>query len=314
MGAMELVAKTPDVAVAIGRRANVPKQDALHTLLILGGSHRARSDRLVYSSARNLRNNYSFQKTTGVISKMSLPTYIMLDGNVEVLTENNQIDIHTGKEGNTAFVVDYGNVGDDIIEYFGTDDSLLTRAKIFDGNKDGFIGFGSNGLLDIDRTSARKAGNDQLSILDNGASVKELRYLGEAGGQYAYAAASTWHHFRTIDKNGFEGTIGNDEIRLNGGALLIDNALGLHTGRDTLVDGAAGTRLVTTAKLEDEDSDGFADGLDIGASSTMIDINGPGGNPIGAVILAGSYVSGLKLTDTMHVDGQTFYVYTATAP
>src|SRR5688572_2437479 len=67
-----------------------------------------------------------------------------------------------------------GLAGDETIEGFGKNDTIITFKKIFDGNGDGIIDFGPNGILDIDRVSSKNAGADQITV--NGLASGKLRY------------------------------------------------------------------------------------------------------------------------------------------
>jgi len=58
-------------------------------------------------------------------------------------------------DGANAFVIENGNVGDDTFLGWGSNDSLINTRAIFDGNGDGFIQFGGNGVLDIDRDDGK---------------------------------------------------------------------------------------------------------------------------------------------------------------
>lgn len=239
---------------------------------------------------------------------MSIESSVLIDVEEMLIRANNKVDTYSGEGAAVAFVVENGNVGDDFINDFGATDSLITGKAIFDGNGDSLIGFGKNGLLDIDRTSARKAGNDQLTITDNGKSVKELRHMGEFEGQHAYAVASTWHNFKTIEHNGSEGSIGNDEMWLNDSPLLIDNALGLRTGSDVIHDTLPGAKFVTTAKLKGGDIGNIVEGTYIDGN-LHFDVHSANGVWLGDVTVVGAFSKGLLLVDTTEVGDQTFYTY-----
>lgn len=99
---------------------------------------------------------------------VQITSTLIKDTEIIDIKANNVVDTYSGSNKRAAFVVANGDVGDDKIIGFGKTDSLITGKKIFDGNEDGLIGFGKNGLLDIYRVDARKAGNDQLSITNGG--------------------------------------------------------------------------------------------------------------------------------------------------
>lgn len=155
-----------------------------------------------------------------------------------------------------------GQAGDETIEGFGLNDSILNWKKIFDGNNDGIISFGANGTLAIDRTSSTNAGADQITI--TGFPQGALRYLGTKGGDsstvdgaHVYAAAS-------VRLAGFtEGTVGNDSFDALSGdrTYFYDTALGLNLGADTIRGFGAGDRIATTTKIHN--------GPDAGATITF---------------------------------------------
>lgn len=172
---------------------------------------------------------------------------------------NGSNDVFDGSGGATAFVVEDGASGDDTFLNFGNDDSLITGRAIFDGNRDGFIQFGPNGILDVDRTSSRRAGDDQFSLVGTGDdSITELRFLGSKGGQFVYADSSTLRNLNTAfgESNVFEGDVSDDIIDAGRGRTVIlhDNALGLNLGGDTINGFGDDDLLVSTALLFDSNT------------------------------------------------------------
>lgn len=170
----------------------------------------------------------------------------------------------------TAFVIADGAVGDDVFLGFGNDDTLITGRKIFDGNADGLIQFGKNGLLDIDRTSSKKAGEDQLRLVGTADdAIMEIRYLGATNGQHVYADSSTRLALAGV-LDGYvvrEGSVGNDSIAATGAsAILHDNALGLNLGDDTISGFGDDDLLVFTKKLHSGEADGS---IELGAGDTI---------------------------------------------
>lgn len=197
-------------------------------------------------------------------------------GSVNIEADGGNGDIYSGAGGATAFVIADGDIGKDNIEQFGADDSLITGKKIFDGNGDGYISFGPNGVLDVDRTSSKNAGNDQLFISGTGNDrVLEVRYLGTKGGNFVYADAGTRDALFGKFSSGFTSTnttggdssitqttrIDNDvadttfDFSKGSVALLTDNALGLNFGGDTINGMGSDDLLIFTAKLYDSDGD-----------------------------------------------------------
>lgn len=214
----------------------------------------------------------------------------------------------------TAFVIADGAVGDDVFLGFGNDDTLITGRKIFDGNGDGLIQFGKNGLLDIDRTSSKKAGEDQLRLVGSADdAIMEIRYLGAKEGQHVYADSSTrlglagaltGHTVR-------EGGVTNDAIGTAGAtAVLYDNALGLDLGDDVISGFGDDDLLVFTRKLHSADADGSIEleaGDTIGVSGALGPrasdaANGPGGRiDLGEV--------DLDYLGSAQIGGVTYYFY-----
>lgn len=237
------------------------------------------------------------------------------------IVANNKVDTYYGSDVNTAFVVATGDVGDDIIKYFGRDDSLITNKKIFDGNDDGIIGFGKNGLLDIDRINSRKAGSDQLSLSNGDAKIGALRYLGEMNGQHAYADAQTVMNFVEHFGMGMESVIGDETFSGDRGAILFDNALGLNLGNDMIESGGT-TKIVTTFALGEAKLNTWTASSDSwqedGVSYSTFSLSapaGPGGNTAGSITFKGEDGGYLMLSEIhQDADGQSFYVYNFVAP
>ncbi|MBI1687019.1 hypothetical protein [Caulobacter hibisci] len=207
--------------------------------------------------------------------------------------------------GATAFSFTGGS-GDDQLEGFGKNDSVLNYQKIFDGNGDGIIDFGPNGILDISRTTAKNAGADQITL--QGMESKQLRYLGSKEGYFVYADAS-------VRLKGFtEGTVNNDTFDAGTGAkkYFYDTALGLNLGGDTITNFGADDRIVTTTKLHN--------GTDAGALITygkneVLDLSGEtngikgdvGPTHGGQIDIVGT--NHLALLDIAEVNGVTYYYY-----
>lgn len=210
---------------------------------------------------------------------------------------NGTSDFYDGSEGSTAFIVADGAIGDDTITGFGSDDSIITGKKIFDGNNDGYISFGPNAVLDVDRTSSKNAGEDQISVLGSGnARVLEVRYLGTKDGGFVYADASTRDDLFGRFTRGFDntqggGTGGDSSVagqnvrydnQVEGTAydfsnksavLLTDNRLGLNFGGDTINGLGDDDLLVFTSKLYDSDNSGI---VTFGGNK-VLDLSGAGG-------------------------------------
>ncbi len=204
-----------------------------------------------------------------------------------------------------------GGSGDDVLEGFDKNDTILNYQKIFDGNGDGIIEFGPNGILDIDRVSAKKAGADQITLV--GMESKALRYLGSKEGYFVYADAS-------VKLKGFtEGTVGDDSFDAGTGAkkYFYDTALGLNLGGDTITNFGADDRIVTTSKIHN--------GIDAGATITfgknhILDLPGQfdgikgdigplQGGQIDLSAVGGAAITSLHLLDHQVVNGVDYYYY-----
>ncbi|KQN76172.1 hypothetical protein [Sphingomonas sp. Leaf62] len=237
---------------------------------------------------------------------------------------NNTADTYNGSAGATAFVFQEGNAGDDTLLGFGSNDSILNYKKIFDGNNDGFIQFGPNGELDIDRVSRKNAGNDQIQVGGDNGPVTELRYLGSKGAPgdlHVYANSATLKNLWISEFGGrdnvMENKVGNETYDFAGGnkTLLIDNALGLNMGQDVLTNFGAGDKLVTTAKLFDNTSNnvvGFGKNFVLDVSGSMgPQSTDPTTGPGGQIDFSTPDITKIKYTGSETINGVTYYVYEA---
>ncbi len=91
-------------------------------------------------------------------------------------------DVLTGGAGNDVFFFDNkGTSGVDRITDFGSGDKLMLTAALRDGNRDGIITFGSNGVLNLDSSS--KGDRVTLEGVDPAAGLK---FAGMENGYYVY--------------------------------------------------------------------------------------------------------------------------------
>lgn len=217
----------------------------------------------------------------------------------------------TGSANADAFVLCSDAVtGDDTLN-FGKNDSLLTTKKIFDSNNDGIIQFGSNGLLDVDRTSLSNTGADNLTL--NGINGNSgLRFLGDREGYYVYADA-------TVRLKGFlEGKVNDDSLTgtSKNDVFFYDTGLGLFLGNDNIYKFGANDRLVTTSQIYDSDNNGF---INFG-SNHHLDLPGDEGNEpsspssdLGGNLHiydnSGHEIFTLQFDGTNVVNGVTYYIY-----
>lgn len=241
---------------------------------------------------------------------------------------NNEKDVYYGDDlgapDNIAFVIANGDVGDDTFKNFGRDDSIITSRKIFDGNNDGIIGFGKNGLLDVDRVSSKKAGNDQLSLSNGDTKIGALRYLGEMNGQHAYADFQTKMNFVEHFGLGMESAIGDDTFSMDYGAILFDNALGLNLGNDVIEGAVTSINIVTTYALGSTEINSSVDyenrWMKDGEAYTVFSLSAPPGpngyrDSAGSITFKGEYGGFLTLQEIhQDADGQNFYVYALVTP
>jgi len=211
--------------------------------------------------------------------------------------------------------LDGGNAGDENIIGFGKNDSILSFKKIFDGNNDGIINFGANGILDIDRTSSKNAGSDQITI--SAAAKDGLRYLGNKtlfadpvfDGVHVYAHAS-------VRLAGFqEGTVGDDLFNalVGNNTYFYDTALGLNLGGDRITGFASGDRIVTTTKIYNGSADGpwisFGSNGVLDLPGEVDGVAGDQGVDNGGQIEFIGGPSLLALIDESSVGGVNYYYY-----
>lgn len=202
--------------------------------------------------------------------------------------------------------------GRDTIADFGKDDVLVTGGKLFDGNNDGIITFGSNGVLNLDGPVRR---SDTVALT----GVGGLRLLGEScEGIFVYADVAV------RPKGAIEGTLGNDVLRGDAGdrsaqTFFFDTALDLDLGVDRIENFGAKDEIVTTSKL----FDGNGDGLVQFGRNRLLDLSGGTGGPddpgapgeagnialLGMSGAAGRAITTLQFDGTTAANGVTYYHY-----
>lgn len=233
--------------------------------------------------------------------------------NVIDLGTDNINNNYVGTAGADAFVFHASASGGDSITGFAANDTLIAEKAIFDGNGDGYIDFGSNGLLDVDRTGSgnSKAGDYRVAVNGNGGdSIQTVRYLGTKDGGFVYASAETRDQLLGHFKKGMDSTQGftGGDSSLTGiavrydssvasetfnvgntsAAILFDNALGLNLGGDTVNGFGNDDLLVFTSKIFDGDGDNIIHFdknkvLDVSAQSpdARDPVNAAGGDSVG---------------------------------
>ena len=257
---------------------------------------------------------------------------------IDVVADGGAATLYSGTAGSDAFVIADGNVGDDTLENFNSNDSLITGRRIFDGNNDGFIAFGPNGVLDVDRTSSRNPGDDQLQLVGPGGNITEIRYLGVKGGQNVYADATTrralidavgegvtvFEGTGTRSTEGTLGTVADNAYDAGRGAsaFLFDNALGLNLGSDTMTGFGDDDALVTTSALFNNNGStddmgratitfGGNEVLDLSGSTGPQDSD-PSQGPGGQIDFGGTPTTLALLGTSEGPNGQTYYYYGTT--
>jgi hypothetical protein len=182
----------------------------------------------------------------------------------------------------------------DSIVGFEANDSLIADQDIFDGNGDGYIDFGDNNVLDIERTGSgnSRRGDYSVSVAGQGGeSIQTIRFLGSKDSGFVYASAETRDQLLGHFKNGFsslngftggdsslagvavryDDSVGNDTYNLAGtsAAILFDNQLGLNLGGNTVNGFGDDDLLIFTSKLFDSDGDDIV----TFASNAVLDIS-----------------------------------------
>lgn len=213
---------------------------------------------------------------------------------------------------NTFFFDIAAATGKDVITNFESDDILAVKGKLYDGNDDGFITFGKNGLLNLDGPDV---GADTVKFegLD---ATKGLRYLGEAcDGINIYAETVV------RPKGAIEGLI--SDSALSGGvgdkkadAFFFDTALDIFLGHDTIKNFGMKDVLVTTTKVFDGNGDNIIDFGDNGLLDLPGGLGGPGDpgmkgetGTVGISGMGGGAITSLEFDGHVEHDGVDYYVY-----
>lgn len=204
----------------------------------------------------------------------------------------------TGSAGANSFYFDpSGDTGDDEITDFEAVDIVVTNSLLRDGNSDGIIGFGGNGVLDLDAS----ADDDTVAI----AGVSALRFLGEAcEGVFVYADAAV----RPDDA--VEGTLGDDALAGDAAdaetdVFFFDTALALDLGADTIAGFGSTDVIVTTSLIRDGNGDGI-----IGfGGDLLLELPSAEGGTVGITNMMGGAVGSLEYDGSVERDGVTYYVY-----
>lgn len=223
---------------------------------------------------------------------------------------SSESQVLTGPDYHNSFYFDLPAVtGKDRIANFGNNDVIVINGKLVDANGDGIIGFGKDGVLNLDGPASN---GDLLTI----AGVAALRYLGEAcAGISVYADAGV-RPFQAV-----EGTLGSDKLfgdatNSVSDVFFYDTELDLNLGTDRISNFGSQDLLVTTTSLADIDGDGL-----IGfGGDRVLDLSGGMGGPddtiasndggqISMFNTSGRRITGLEFDGSVEHDGTTYYVY-----
>lgn len=187
--------------------------------------------------------------------------------------------------------------GADIITSFAKDDLLILKAALSDGNKDGLITFGKNGVLNT------STGTIKISDLDEG-----VRYLGKTSdGGFIYGDASARR------KGMVEGTLNaGDALTGDSGdkkanRFFFDTNLGVAMGKDNIKLFGARDSIVTTSPL----GDGIIPGSKVIANDGLFDLldHGEMIGSLSVTTIKGAAATVLEYDGSRVVDGLTYHVY-----
>jgi Ca2+-binding RTX toxin-like protein len=215
-------------------------------------------------------------------------------------------DVLTGADGhNTFFFQLAASTGADEITNFGKTDVIATDSPLSDGNGDGIIKLGYNGLLNLDGSEI----GDSVKI--DGISNAGLRLMGQDNGVFVYADASV------RPQGAVESHIGSETLTGDAGdaksqTFFYDTALGLNLGSDTIKDFGAKDILVTTTAFSDGNGDGvITDSAKVFHLSAPVDgsssSDGPGS--IAMYDASNTEIDSLKYDGVVSHDGVNYYVY-----
>lgn len=193
--------------------------------------------------------------------------------------------------------------GDDTIIRFGADDVLAVQGALRDGNGDGVITYGRNGILDV---TGRDGRGDTISFIDGPAA---LRFLGTDGAGKSYYAEAD------VRPGGArEGAIGNDAFAgdrpdTKANLFFFDTALDLDWGFDTIRNFGAKDMIVTTSALRDDDGDGV---IGFGADRRLDLVEAgeaDGASEVAITGLNGRAVTKLFFNGSFETGGVEYFVY-----
>ncbi|WP_156362268.1 hypothetical protein [Sphingomonas sp. Leaf208] len=174
-------------------------------------------------------------------------------------------DVFKGTIGQDQFLFDQTvNRGADKIVGFDNDDVLVMKTALADGNGDGIITFGRNGLLDLG------AGGGALKL----DMPKGLRLLGQNDDGFVYGNAAVRPNKSVEGKLTTADTLTGDAKDKTTNTFFFDTGLNLDLGKDKIINFGIKDFIISSSKLDGknlltiESHDGsfsFHDGLDLGA-------------------------------------------------
>lgn len=204
-------------------------------------------------------------------------------------------DVLTGTTGHDQFRFDQTvNRGADKIVGFENDDILVTKTALADGNGDGIITFGRNGLLDLG------AGGGTLKL----DLPKGLRLLGQTDDGFVYGNAAVRPNKAVEGKLTTADTLTGDAKDKATNTFFFDTGLNLDLGKDKVVNFGSKDFIISTSKLAGDGTstiashDGvfsFHDGLDLGA--------------VAVTDLSGRAITTLEFDGEQASGGTHYYVY-----
>ncbi|PAX06336.1 hypothetical protein [Sphingomonas lenta] len=130
------------------------------------------------------------------------------------------------------------NRGADRIAGFGSNDALVTRTALADGNRDGIIGFGANGTLELGGGAVKFDG-----------PTKGLRLLGQTDDGFFYGDAAVRPTKAVEGRLSVGDKLVGDAKDKVANRFFFDTALGLDLGDDKVVSFGAKDVLMTTSRL-----------------------------------------------------------------
>lgn len=186
--------------------------------------------------------------------------------------------------------------GTDTIKSFGKDDVLVFSSALKDGNNDGIITFGKNGVLDLANGSKLV-----LPELKSG-----LRLLGKDQDGFVYGDASVRPKSAQESKLAVADKLSGEHADKLVNKFFFDTALQRQLGADNIIEFGKKDILVTTTKL----GDGVA-GSKISAEGGAFELE-HGGHALGSVAIsdtAGNAVSVLEFDGEHVTNGVHYFVY-----